>query len=544
MSRSPHARHTRAPKTEPGSNSKPPEITSGRPSPHQHNNNNSNRTPKDNRAAITGSERGLHSDETARRNFATERHRTGSDSSDSKKTKCRKGQKTNGSRVHSQDDIGATRRRTAAVNKDTARTTRSESEHESRDLGVGKGECHVSDTGSGSKVGEKHERNKTKSIAEKARRLSRAKHSCRTSDDIKETEKDKHDTYEPINDPLSDALKRDSTYVKPEPSILTDKHPENKQENGKSGITDPAADDVDDNSVADSDSGTPFQVLEYVYSPKKSKTMDSKTEPGAESEQTIEDVASNFMKRMERLEEENVNLLSDNKRLLVKLKTAEEGEEKLVNEIHVLKGEYAELTIDYHNVKDENLALLKRLGDANREKESLKKALQEESASLTEEIKILDEEKAKLRQTLDDLELVVEELNVKSNSDELALKSLQEEVEQLREEKIELESSNELDHLREDFEEKERLVDELEKKLEGLHKLKNDSTKMESELRSLRQQLKTKNATLAEKDDYITSLDKEKALLCDKLAKLRAGFKENSTEIEELLKKERESFEQ
>ena len=194
---------------------------------------------------------------------------------------------------------------------------------------------------------------------------------------------------------ITSSVKRNSTFVKPESSFI-DKTDAKKDNDRKENVFgDDNSDNINTSQTKEAkpseQSGSDKQGS-MSFDPSQKSSYDDINQAWSDKDNgsggTIEDVASNFMNRVQKTEEDNAKLLDDNQRLLGKIKIADENEHKLVNEIHVLKGEQADLTGEHNNVKDENSVLLKRIADANREKEAQRKVYVEENAFLRSEIKV------------------------------------------------------------------------------------------------------------------------------------------------------------
>lgn len=197
-------------------------------------------------------------------------------------------------------------------------------------------------------------------------------------------------------------------------------------------------------------------------------TENKKREPP----KNLETVATNFLERTDRIENENHTLRQDNERLLSNMNKIMEENRSVDDEIHRLKKENVELIDKCEEIKEENRILKSRLDESSRTKSD----------------KVSD-----LEQTHDELQLEVErlhnQLSKEQDENENLTQKVRETIKSNRQELIRREE--ELEILKRDKRRLTEKVNDLQEEIDNYHSdSKKSSNELQQELEELRIDLK------------------------------------------------------
>lgn len=202
---------------------------------------------------------------------------------------------------------------------------------------------------------------------------------------------------------------------------------------------------------------------------KSAKSSESKRK---EHSKNLETVASNFLERTDRIENENHSLRQDNERLLSNMNKLIEDRKSVDDEIHGLKRENVELIEKYEELKEDNKILKCRLDESSRTKSD----------------KVND-----LELTHDELQLEIErlhnQLSKEQNENENINKKLRDTMKSSKQELIRREE--EIETLKRDKRRLNEKVNDLQEDIDNYHSdSKKSSNELQQELEELRLDLK------------------------------------------------------
>ncbi|CAD5113303.1 unnamed protein product [Dimorphilus gyrociliatus] len=284
---------------------------------------------------------------------------------------------------------------------------------------------------------------------------------------------------------------------------------------------------------------------------KARKSAKSSERKKRESPKNLETVATNFLERTDRIENENVTLRQDNERLLSSMNKIIEENKSNDDELHRLKSENAELIEKCEELKEDNQALKIQLNDSSNSKSDRVTNLEESHDELQLEIERLQNQLSKEQSENESLTQKIRE-TMKSNKQELIRK--EEEIENLKRDKRRLNEKvgdlqEEIDNYHSDS---KKSSNELQEELEGLRMdlkegvqklktLKGDYNNLEEKYERLKGERSKDFMAEFETDERIQDLEKELRISNQKYKDLNEDYESMKDKYKNLKTKKEKS---